>query len=150
MQNVSQRANLAPAEGSENANAKPVPRVDGAIRDVVRQDGGHLRREPEGTTQVGTDINSLVQRVAGVSLGELQNVISDLQHLHDCLHGEGERIQREISTYVQLSQTATASTRFIADNILHWKQAADSTGHALEKRRAETARANAKGPVPER
>jgi hypothetical protein len=149
MQNVSQRANLAPPEGSENANAKPVPRVDGAIREVVRQDGG-LRREPESTTQVGTDINSLVQRVAGVSLGELQNVISDLQHLHDCLHGEGERIQREISTYVQLSQTAMGSTRFIADNIVHWKQAADSTAHPLEKRSAETVRASAKDTVPER
>src|ERR1700687_5963882 len=138
MQHVSQRGNLAPPEGSGNGNANPVPRVDGAIRDVVRQDGGHLRREPESTTQVGTDINLIVQRVAGVALGELRNVISDLQQLHDCLHGEGERVQREISNYVQLSQTAMGSTRFIADNIVHWKEAADSTAHALEKRRAET------------
>jgi ABC-type transporter Mla subunit MlaD len=136
---------LAHPEASENANAKPVAAVDGDMRQFVRQDAGHLPRKPESATEVVTDINSLIQRVAGASLSELQNVIRDLQHLHDFLHSEGERIQREISTYVQLSQTTMGSTKIIADNITQWSEAAESTAHALEKRRAEIA--NAKAPV---
>jgi hypothetical protein len=143
MQNISQRTNPTLPEASANANVIPVPRPDGAT--LARKDGGHLRREPETTTQVVADINSFVERVAGVSLSELQNVILELQHLHDFLHNEGERIQRELSTYLQLTQTAIGSTRTIANNIVDWKEVADSTAHALEKRRVEPARANAKG-----
>jgi len=147
MQSVAQRANLAHPEASENANAKPVAAVDGDMRQFVRQDAGHLPRKPESATEVVADINSLIQRVAGASLSELQNVIRDLQHLHDFVHSEGERIQREISTYVQLSQTTMGSTKIIADNIIQWSEAAESTTHALEKRPVETERANAKAPV---
>jgi hypothetical protein len=143
MQNISQRTNPTLPEASANANVIPVPRPDGAT--LARKDGGHLRREPETTTQVVADINSFVERVAGVSLSELQNVILELQHLHDFLHNEGERIQRELSTYLQLTQTAIGSTRTIANNIVDWKEVADSTAHALEKRRVEPARVNAKG-----
>jgi hypothetical protein len=142
MQNISQRTNPVPPETSENASVKP-----GAIREVGRQDVRHLSREPESTTEAVTDINSIVQRFAGASLAELQNVILDLQHLHDFLHSEGERIQREVSTYVQLSKTAMGSTTIIANNIAHWKEVAEGTEHTLEKRRAETERMSAKRPL---
>jgi hypothetical protein len=145
MQNISQRTNPTLPEASANANVIPVPRPDGATREFVRKDAAPLRRDPETTTQVVADINSFVERVAGVSLSELQNVILELQHLHDFLHNEGERIQRELSTYLQLTQTAIGSTRTIANNIVDWKEVADSTAQALEKRRAEPERANAKG-----
>ena len=69
-------------------------------------------------------------------------MISELQHLHDFLRSEGERIKQEIFTYGRLNQTAMGATRVIADNIVQWKEAA-STAHALEKRREETDRANA-------
>jgi hypothetical protein len=145
MQNISQRTNPTPPEASASANVIPVSRPDGATREFARKDAGPLRREPETTTQVVADINSFVERVAGVSLSELQNVILELQHLHDFLHNEGERIQRELSTYLQLTQTAIGSTRTIATNIVDWKEVADSTAHALEKRRVEPERTNAKG-----
>ena len=41
------------------------------------------------------------------------------------LHAEGQRVQREISGYAQLSQAAMKSTRMIADNVAQWKRAAD-------------------------
>jgi hypothetical protein len=106
-----------------------------------------LRREPESTTQVVTDVNSLVQRVAGVSLTQLQNVIFDLQDLSDFLHSEGERIQGEISNYLRLSQTAMGTSKIVADNIAHWKENAAGTARPLEKRHAEIVRANDVEPV---
>jgi hypothetical protein len=71
------------------------------------------------------NVNSLIQRVAGTSLAEIEKLISELESLRDLLHAEGQRVQREISGYAQLSQAAMKSTRMIADNVTQWKRAAD-------------------------
>jgi hypothetical protein len=147
MQKVYPRTNPAPFEASDNSTAKPVTRVEDALREFSRQDASQ-GLEPENTSQVVPDVNSLIQRVAGVSLSPLENVISDLQQLHDFLHNEGERIQREISDYLQLSQTAMGSTKMIADNIVLWKETAHSTAHTREKRSAATERADFVAPAP--
>ena len=76
-----------------------------------------------------TNVNSLIQRVAGTSLAEIENLISELESLRDVLHAEGQRVQREISGYAQLSQAAMKSTRMIADNVAQWKRAADGLRH---------------------
>jgi hypothetical protein len=81
-----------------------------------------LERSPEVTVN---NVNSLIQRVAGASISEIQNLISELESLRDLLHAEGQRVQREISGYAQLSQAAMKSTRMIADNVAQWKGAAD-------------------------
>jgi len=73
------------------------------------------------TSDAAANVDSLVQR--GTSLGELQNVIRELQQLHDFLHSEGERLEQEIFEYAQLSKSTMSSTRLIADNMLHWKKA---------------------------
>jgi ABC-type transporter Mla subunit MlaD len=61
------------------------------------------------------NLNSLLQRVAGASIRDIENLISEL--LRDLLHAEGKRVQREISGYAQLSQAAMKSTRLIVDNV---------------------------------
>ena len=105
--------------------------VEAGIRDFVRNDIAYLRRpagepgsEPNGETTVN-NLNSLIQRVAGTSLAEIEKLISELESLRDLLHAEGQRVQREISGYAQLSQAAMKSTRMIADNVTQWKRAAD-------------------------
>src|SRR5271167_4976176 len=123
------RTNIAPFD--EKSNANPVMRVEDALRELARQDG--TRYEPENTTQVVPDLNSLIQRVAGVSLDQLDDAIVDLRQLRDFLHSEGERIQREISGYLQLNHIAFGSTKSIADNIVQWKKAAHSTARAPEE-----------------
>ena len=80
--------------------------------------------EPSAEATVN-NVNSLIQRVAGTSLAEIENLISELESLRDLLHAEGQRVQREISGYAQLSQAAMKSTRMIADNVTQWKRAAD-------------------------
>ena len=74
-------------------------------------------------------VNSLIQRVAGTSLSEIENLVSELESLRDLLHAEGQRVQREISGYAQLSQAAMKSTRLIADNVAQWKRTADGLRH---------------------
>jgi hypothetical protein len=133
MQKIYPRTNPAPFGASENSNVMPAPQIEEALRESVRQNAPHIRHEPENTSQVVTDVNSLVQRVAGVSLDQLDDAIVDLRQLRDFLHSEGERIQREISGYLQLNHIAIGSTKSIVDNIVQWKKAAHSTARAPER-----------------
>ena len=114
-----------------------VSEVEEGIREFVRNDIAYLRRpapsmvsnpepvlEPTAEATVNS-VNSLIQRVAGTSLAEIEKLIAELESLRDLLHAEGQRVQREISGYAQLSQAAMKSTRMIADNVTQWKRAAD-------------------------
>ena len=121
----------------EDTNIDAASEVEAGIRDFVRNDIAYLRRPTPPSMVVGTDVadpaadatvtnvNSLIQRVAGTSLAEIENLISELESLRDVLHAEGQRVQREISGYAQLSQAAMKSTRMIADNVAQWKRTAD-------------------------
>jgi hypothetical protein len=111
-----------------------VSEVEAGIRDFVRNDIAYLRRPAVAPDSVPLDanaeatvnnVNSLIQRVAGTSLAEIEKLISELESLRDLLHAEGQRVQREISGYAQLSQAAMKSTRMISDNVTQWKRAAD-------------------------
>jgi hypothetical protein len=119
-----------------DSNLAAVSEVEAGIRDFVRNDIAYLRRpasiapgiEPAlepSTEATVTNVNSLIQRVAGTSLAEIENLIGELESLRDLLHAEGQRVQREISGYAQLSQAAMKSTRMIADNVTQWKRTAD-------------------------
>ena len=56
------------------------------------------------------------------AFSELKNVIQELEQLHNFLDAEGQRLEQEISEYVQLKKSTVSSTRLIADNLLHWKK----------------------------
>jgi hypothetical protein len=112
-----------------------VSQVEDGIREFVRNDIAYLRRpqvaspdtapiDPNAEATVN-NVNSLIQRVAGTSLAEIEKLIAELESLRDLLHAEGQRVQREISGYAQLSHAAMKSTRMIADNVTQWKRAAD-------------------------
>lgn len=136
--NVTNRTEEAETTTSEvDTNLAAVSEVEAGIRDFVRNDIAYLRRpvasaetaaapvvEPNADATV-SNVNSLIQRVAGTSLAEIEKLIGELESLRDLLHAEGQRVQREISGYAQLSQAAMKSTRMIADNVSQWKRAAD-------------------------
>src|SRR4030081_1975540 len=121
----------------EDENLAAVTEVEAGIRDFVRNDVAYLRRPAPGllgstepalepsTEATVNSVNSLIQRVAGTSLSEIENLISELESLRDLLHAEGQRVQREISGYAQLSHAAMRSTRMISDNVARWRVAAD-------------------------
>ncbi|MEA2870704.1 MAG: hypothetical protein QOH67_680 [Hyphomicrobiales bacterium] len=98
---------------------------EGEIREFIRRDVGHLRRAPteatEASEQAVTNINSLLDRVSGSSVGEIDSLIADLRNVRDFLQTEGERVQREIASYAQLSQVAMTSVKIIAESMSQWK-----------------------------
>ncbi len=103
-----------------------VAEMEGEIREFVRRDVATLRR-PEGESDaVANNINSLVQRVAGTSIQEIDRLIGELQTVRELLHNEGVRVQREIAQYAHLSQSAMQSTKIIADNLAQWQNSGNA------------------------
>ena len=105
------------------AAANVAQEVEGDIREFVRRDVSVFRRSrPEGGGEMAVDnINSLIQRVAGQSISEIDHVVGELTRVRDMLRSEGERVQREISGYASLSQAAMTSMKIIADSLAQWK-----------------------------
>jgi hypothetical protein len=134
MNNAIRSEEIEQVEG-EDANLAAVSEVEEGIREFVRNDIAYLRRPvavsaPEATLDPGAEatvnnVNSLIHRVAGTSVSEIEKLISELEAVRDLLHAKGQRVQREIAGYAQLSQAAMKSTRMIADNVQQWKRAAD-------------------------
>ena len=119
-------------EGTETElEGAAVSEVENGIREFVRNDVAYLRRPGDGSIEQNAEatvnnLNSLIQRVAGTSLSEITNLISELESLREWLHAEGQRVQREISGYAHLSQATIKSTRMIAENVAQWKRSADN------------------------
>ena len=100
--------------------------VEGEIREFVRRDAPSLRRSPEMDSElVANNISTLLQRVAGSSVQEIDRLITELQTLRDMLQEEGARVQREITEYAHLSQSAMQSTKIIAESLGKWKGGSD-------------------------
>jgi hypothetical protein len=96
--------------------------VEGEIREFVRRDSASLRRGPETDSElVANNIVSLLQRVTGTSVKDINGLIAELQTLRALLQDEGARVQRELAEYAHLSQSAMQSTKIIADSLAQWK-----------------------------
>ena len=119
----------------DNPSLAAVTEVEAGIREFVRNDIAYLRRPGQSAAPLGDlpendatvkNVNSLIQRVAGTSLGEIENLITELESLRDLLHAEGQRVQREIAGYAHLSHAAMKSTKMISENLAQWKSAAEN------------------------
>src|SRR3974390_1968141 len=92
-----------------------ISEVEGEIREFVRKDVASLRRVEAGSEVFVSNLNSIVQRVAGTSVAEIDNLICELEQLRERLHHEGQRVQREVVAYAQMSQAAMRSTKIIVE-----------------------------------
>ena len=114
--------NAKPADFDQAVEAA----VEGEIREFVRRDGANLRRAPETDSEmVANNITTLLARVAGTSVQEIDRLIAELQTLRALLQEEGARVQRELAEYAHLSQSAMQSTKIIAESLAQWKKAGD-------------------------
>ena len=86
----------------------PVARPD-QPREIVAGDGA------------AENINSLVLRVAGPSIAEIDRLIAELTSVREMLRSEADRVQREIGGFASLSQAAMTSTKIIADSMAQWQ-----------------------------
>ena len=106
---------------------------EGEIREFVRRDVAFLRRprndvDAAPEQPVAENLNALIRRVSGASMGEIDRVISELQSVRDMLHAEGDRVNREIAGYASLSHAAMTAMKVIGDSLAQWKAAPGKQG----------------------
>jgi hypothetical protein len=105
--------------------AAAVAEFEGEIREFVRRDVSFWRRNRQepATDAVAENVNSVIQRMAGASIEEVERVIAELQTVRDLLRAEGERVQREIAGYATLGQAAMSSMKIISESLARWRPA---------------------------
>jgi hypothetical protein len=121
----------ADADQAAVAATAAVEQVEGEIRAFVRRDMSLYRRrqQQEGGDPAADSINSVIDRVSGASITEIERVMAELSNVRDMLRNEGERVQREISGYASLSQATMTSMKIIGDSLTHWKSQSQIPGH---------------------
>jgi hypothetical protein len=116
--NVAIKADRSPEEAVATTAA-----VEGELREFVRRDltpARKLRFESFGDDPAN-EVGTLIARIAGASVAEIDKLLDELQSVRDYLQAEGERVEREAARYAQVSQTALASVRIITDSMGQWR-----------------------------
>jgi hypothetical protein len=93
---------------------------EGEIREFIRRDVSARRpgSDPVTNSQVESDnLNSLLERVSGATVAEIDRLISELQTIRSLLQSEGDRVRREITGYAGLSQSAVATMKVINETL---------------------------------
>ena len=100
--------------------------LEDELRDSVRSEVATLRRVSDSESEVvAKSLGTMLDRVAGSSLQEIDRLVSELQSIRDLLETEGARVQREIAEYAHVSQSSLQSTKIIAESLAHWRNIAD-------------------------
>jgi hypothetical protein len=71
--------------------------------------------------EIRKHVGSVVQKVSGTSVQEVENLIAELQILRGKLQNEAARVQREIRDYAVLIQGAKKSITTISGSLSFWK-----------------------------
>ena len=105
------------------------------LRDLSPPDASSAPEPPaEEPLDFGSaKLTAMIQTMSSTPVIELDRLIGELQAARDYLQSECERIERETTGYVALSQTAIESVKIIADTVGEWRKA----GHPVRAAAAE-------------
>jgi hypothetical protein len=101
---------------------------EGEVREFIRRDVAFLRRPRQDVEPAADSLSSLIRRVSGASMEEIDRVILELQGVRDMLRSEGDRVSREIAGYASLSHAAVTSMRVIAESLTQWQNGPAGNG----------------------
>jgi hypothetical protein len=94
---------------------------------------GTLNRDRVNTTSnieaaVPSDVNTLLERMSGLSLAEMDKAIQELQKARNFLRNEKERLRLEIVEHLRLTKAAMGSARAVSENIARFGTVAEDVG----------------------
>jgi hypothetical protein len=92
-------------------------KLEGEIGELVRRDTRAPPLQQENSDVAAINVGSLVQRVSGTSVQEIEKLVAELQILRDILQNEAARVQHEIVKYAILTQGARQSMRTISESL---------------------------------
>ena len=78
--------------------------------------GAALRRNGSGDDELSAEnLGNLVRQLSSPPMGEIANLISELQTLRKKLQTDGDRIQRDIAEHAEINQQVMQLTTIISD-----------------------------------
>jgi hypothetical protein len=95
---------------------------EGELADAIRTNVFNGSRPSPESGEGAERVNNVIRRVAGTSFDEIDRVIRHLEQMRETLRREGERVQREVAGYGDLSQAATSSLKVINESLAHWNR----------------------------
>jgi hypothetical protein len=96
------------------------PHFQGSIENPPRDAVGNIPAE---------SLSEMLGRVSENSMGEIDNLVGEFQGLREKLRIDGERIQREIEEYNELSQMVMQLTKTISESVEKVRTFGGSTAH---------------------
>src|SRR5260370_26940015 len=103
---------MAVVRSRESVEVSRVTEVEGERRELCADVA--TVRSPEAESEVvANSIGSLLQRVAGSSVQDIDQLIAELQAMRTSLKSEGARVQRGIIEDAHFSQSVMQSTKVI-------------------------------------
>jgi hypothetical protein len=88
------------------------------IHELARGSSAVFRQGEGGDAETSTDnLAGLLRRVSDASTREVDSLISDLQALRRKLNTDGNRIQRDIAEFTELSQQVMQLTNIISESV---------------------------------
>ena len=106
-----------PLESAEIEKSLEVE-IGGTIHELARGSSAVFRPVEASDAETSTDnLAALLRRVAEASTRDVDSLIVDLQALRRKLNTDGNRIQREIAEYTELSQQVMQLTNIISESV---------------------------------
>jgi len=110
-------------EGQVERAVEIFSRVEDEIRDFVGRDLAASRHRLENCSDLTpANIASLLQRLPGNTMQEIDQFIAELQALRQRLQHEATLVEREVVHYANLTEAARASMRTISESLSWQKQ----------------------------
>jgi hypothetical protein len=76
----------------------------------------------EPGTETKEKLESLVGRVLGSTLDEIDHIIAELENVRNELRNEGGRVERLLVNYIALSNATMSGMKIISDSLKVWQR----------------------------
>jgi hypothetical protein len=83
---------------------------------------------PNIALTVPSDVSTLLERMSGLTLAEMDKAIQELQKARNFLRNERERLRLEIAEHVRLTQAAMGSAKAVSENVARFGTVAEDFG----------------------
>ena len=101
-----------------NGAVEVFSKLEGEIHEVISRTATAPRVPQQNDNELAaSNIGSLLQRVSGTSIQEIENLIAELQILRGKLQNEAARVQGEIAGYALLVRDAKKSISAISESL---------------------------------
>jgi hypothetical protein len=83
---------------------------------------------PNIAPTVPSDVSTLLERMSGLTLAEMDKAIQELQKARNFLRNEKERLRLEIAEHLRLTQAAMGSAKAVSENVARFGTVAEDFG----------------------